>query len=106
MRYCDLVHDLEGTARRMLAHCGLPWEDGGEGAACHARTQPAAQPRHRSLCACMLRCCSDCSLHAAQPHSLAVLRFYETKRQVATASLNQVRMLLENGGAELVGEHG
>jgi tetratricopeptide (TPR) repeat protein len=27
MRYEDLVADLEGQARRMLAHCGLEWEE-------------------------------------------------------------------------------
>jgi tetratricopeptide (TPR) repeat protein len=26
VRYEDLVYDLEGQARRILAHCGLPWE--------------------------------------------------------------------------------
>ena len=28
LRYEDLVADLEGTARALLAHCGLPWEAG------------------------------------------------------------------------------
>ena len=27
VRYEDLVGDLEGQARRLLAHCGLPWDD-------------------------------------------------------------------------------
>jgi tetratricopeptide (TPR) repeat protein len=27
VRYEDVVADLEGQARRILAHCGLPWED-------------------------------------------------------------------------------
>ena len=27
VRYEDVVADLEGTARRMLAHCGLAWDD-------------------------------------------------------------------------------
>jgi tetratricopeptide (TPR) repeat protein len=27
VRYEDLVHDLEGQARRIVAHCDLPWED-------------------------------------------------------------------------------
>jgi hypothetical protein len=48
VRYEDLVADLEGEARRMLMHCGLPWHD-----AClafHAttrvvRTESAAQVR-------------------------------------------------------------
>jgi len=27
VRYEDIVTDLEGQARRILAHCGLPWDD-------------------------------------------------------------------------------
>jgi hypothetical protein len=27
VRYEDVVDDLEGQARRVLAHCGLPWDD-------------------------------------------------------------------------------
>jgi hypothetical protein len=27
VRYEDVVSDLEAQARRMLAHCGLAWED-------------------------------------------------------------------------------
>jgi hypothetical protein len=27
VQYEDLVDDLEGTARRVLRHCGLDWED-------------------------------------------------------------------------------
>ena len=27
VRYEDVVADLEGEARRLLAHCDLPWED-------------------------------------------------------------------------------
>jgi tetratricopeptide (TPR) repeat protein len=27
VQYEDLVADLEGTARRVVAHCGLPWDD-------------------------------------------------------------------------------
>jgi hypothetical protein len=27
VRYEDVVVDLEGQARRILAHCGLPWDD-------------------------------------------------------------------------------
>eukprot|EP00887_Chlorella_sp_A99_P000461 scaffold17.g461.t1 len=51
VRYCDLVRDQEGTTRRILEHCGIPWED-------------------------------------------SVLRFHETKRQVSTASVSQVRQAL------------
>jgi hypothetical protein len=25
--YEDVVDDLEGQARRLIAHCGLPWDD-------------------------------------------------------------------------------
>ena len=28
VRYEDVVADLEGQGRRIVAHCGLPWEDG------------------------------------------------------------------------------
>jgi tetratricopeptide (TPR) repeat protein len=28
VQYEDVVADLEGQARRIVAHCGLPWEDG------------------------------------------------------------------------------
>jgi tetratricopeptide (TPR) repeat protein len=28
VRYEDVVADLEGQARRIIAHCGLPWNDG------------------------------------------------------------------------------
>jgi hypothetical protein len=28
VRYEDLVDDIEGNARRILAHCGLPWDPG------------------------------------------------------------------------------
>ena len=51
LRYEDLVGDLEGTARALLAHCGLPWEAG-------------------------------------------VLDFHANARQVATASVAQVRQPL------------
>ena len=27
VRYEDVVADLEGQARRIIAHCGLPWDD-------------------------------------------------------------------------------
>ena len=27
VRYEDVVADLEGQARRITAHCGLPWDD-------------------------------------------------------------------------------
>jgi hypothetical protein len=27
VRYEDVVGDLEGQARRILAHCGLPWDE-------------------------------------------------------------------------------
>jgi hypothetical protein len=27
VRYEDVVNDLEGQARRLLAYCGLPWDD-------------------------------------------------------------------------------
>ena len=27
VRYEDMVEDLEGQSRRLLAHCGLPWDD-------------------------------------------------------------------------------
>jgi hypothetical protein len=27
VRYEDVVADLEGQARRVLAYCGLPWDD-------------------------------------------------------------------------------
>jgi hypothetical protein len=27
VRYEDIVADLEGEARRILGHCGLPWDD-------------------------------------------------------------------------------
>lgn len=48
VRYEDVVADLETSARRLLAFCGLPWTD-------------------------------------------AVLRFYETKRPIRTASYRQAR---------------
>ncbi|PRW33326.1 serine threonine- kinase receptor R831 [Chlorella sorokiniana] len=51
VRYEDLVRDQEATTRRLLDHCGIPWQD-------------------------------------------AVLRFHETQRTVATASLAQVRQRL------------
>ncbi|KAI7835611.1 hypothetical protein COHA_010488, partial [Chlorella ohadii] len=51
LRYEDLVRDQEAASRRLLAHCGIPWEP-------------------------------------------AVLRFHETQRTVATASLAQVRQRL------------
>ncbi len=49
VRYEDIVGDLEGQARRIVEHCGLPWDD-----ACLAfhrtqrpvRTASAAQIRH------------------------------------------------------------
>jgi hypothetical protein len=27
VRYEDVVRDLEGQARRIIAHCGLPWDE-------------------------------------------------------------------------------
>jgi hypothetical protein len=28
VQYEELVNDLEGQARAMIGHCGLPWEEG------------------------------------------------------------------------------
>ncbi len=27
MRYEEVITDLEGQARRLIAHCGLPWDE-------------------------------------------------------------------------------
>jgi hypothetical protein len=48
VRYEDLVADPEGQARRLLAHCGLPWDDAVLDAASDAKpstTASAAQVR-------------------------------------------------------------
>jgi tetratricopeptide (TPR) repeat protein len=44
VRYEDIVADLDGQARRLIAHCGLPWDD-----ACLAFHQNARQIRTASL---------------------------------------------------------
>jgi hypothetical protein len=48
VRYEDVVNDLEGQARRLLEHCGLPWDDaclGFHRSGAPVRTASAAQVR-------------------------------------------------------------
>ena len=79
VRYEDVVADIEGAARRILAHCGLPWDErclvfspdrsAGEDRERHARCASRSIQRGRPLA--RLRRISRAAARGAGPADLA-----------------------------------